>query len=268
MEKKCPNRDYECQYCGEKGKYAEITKVHDKVCEKKIISCPNAECKDKIMRKDIDDHVDKCKYSVIPCQYESIGCGVKRKREEIEAHEKDDQLHLHMAIDTTIQLKKQLDILAKRQCTQEATSLRMTEYQQHKNEDENFIFPFFYSSPRGYCMTLDVYANGNNDGENTHVSVFINILKGKYDKELKWPFIGAITITLLNQLEDSNHRCRILHMDNEENVQVGDCWGYTKFIFHSELSHDPVKSTQYLKDDTVHFNVSVEVRCHKPWLAN
>ena len=45
---------------------------------------------------------------IIPCKYESIGCDVRKKRRDMPDHKQDDKLHLHMAIDTTLQLKKDL----------------------------------------------------------------------------------------------------------------------------------------------------------------
>ena len=92
LEKDCPNRYYECQYCGEKGMYAEITKVHDKICAKKIIPCRNAECKKTMPRGEVDEHVEsECEHTVLSCKYKSIGCGVKRKRRDMAAHEQDNQ---------------------------------------------------------------------------------------------------------------------------------------------------------------------------------
>jgi hypothetical protein len=38
---------------------------------------------------------------------------------------------------------------------------------------------------------------------------------------------------------------------------------YSDFIAHSKLAH---KNTQYLKDDTLYFSVSVLAADHKPWL--
>ena len=35
---------------------------------------------------------------------------------------------------------------------------------------------------------------------------------------------------------------------------------------HSALGYDAKKNTQYLKDDTLYFRVSVAVADHKPWL--
>ena len=45
-------------------------------------------------------------------------------------------------------------------------------------------------------------------------------------------------------------------------------WDFMHFIPHSALAHDPVKNTQYLKDDTLYFRVSVEVAEQKPWLRS
>ena len=47
---------------------------------------------------------------------------------------------------------------------------------------------------------------------------------------------------------------------------VGALGFLSGFIPHSALGHDPVKNTQYLKDDTLYFRVFVEVVDHKPWL--
>ena len=39
--------------------------------------------------------------------------------------------------------------------------------------------PPFYTHHGGYKMCLRVFPNGNRSGENTHISVYINILKGE-----------------------------------------------------------------------------------------
>ena len=56
---------------------------------------------------------------------------------------------------------------------------------------------------------MRVDANGNDEGKNTHVSVFGYLMKGKNDDNLPWPFTGEVTITLLNQLTDENHNTYI-----------------------------------------------------------
>ncbi len=54
-------------------------------------------------------------------------------------------------------------------------------------------------------MKIGVCANGRGDGEGSHVSVYALVIEGKYDAELNWPFLGKVTVELLNQLEDKNH---------------------------------------------------------------
>ena len=46
----------------------------------------------------------------------------------------------------------------------------------------------------------------------------------------------------------------------------GNGRGHLQYIPHSELSRNPASNTQYLKDDTLYFRISVEVSDHKPWL--
>ena len=148
----------------------------------------------------------------------------------------------------------------------QSITFKITGFQGKKDSDEIFASPFFYTSPGGYHMAIRVFTNGDGSCKGTHVSVNAPILDGKYDTELKWPFVGKVTFSLLNQLEDYNHVTHILPIDLECNATVGKCWGFKEFIPHSELAHDPVENTQYLKDDTLYFRVSVEVSDHKPWL--
>jgi TNF receptor-associated factor 4 len=145
----------------------------------------------------------------------------------------------------------------------------LSQFRKRKEAAEQFQFPPFYTHYNGYCMALRVDANGLENGLGTHVSVFAPILKGEHDAELKWPLVGNVTFTLLNQLKDKNHHSLPLSLDSWD-VLVGSAWGRAQFIHQSALSHDPVKNTQYLKDDTLYFRMSVEVADYelKPWLMN
>ena len=63
----------------------------------------------------------------------------------------------------------------------------------------------FYTHAEGYRICIKVFPEGNNEGKNTHVSVYVYVMKGEHDDTLKWPFRGDITIQLLNQLGDECH---------------------------------------------------------------
>lgn len=125
--------------------------------------------------------------------------------------------------------------------------------------------PSFYTHPNGYHMCLEVYPHGNDDGQGTHVSVYVHMVKGNKDNELKWPFCGTVIITVLNQLEDKQHHTMELNLVSGDNMTVGESWGYSQFIAHKDLNR---YGAQYLRDDTLYFRVSVKVseNLYKPWL--
>ena len=63
----------------------------------------------------------------------------------------------------------------------------------------------FYTGPKGYKMCLGVFPGGNGDGKGNSISVFIHMMKGECDSELKWPFRGSVVVELLNQMADHTH---------------------------------------------------------------
>ena len=112
-------------------------------------------------------------------------------------------------------------------------------------------------------MCLRVDANGQFA---TRVSVYVYLMRGDNDDNLKWPFKGTINVSLLNQLEDGQHHTRLLWSDYDDvpervcgRVTVGEkagrgC-GLSQFISHQELDYPASGNCQYLKDDTLFFRV-------------
>ena len=196
------------------------------------------------------------------CKYKGIGCDTELNREDMAAHEQDDKLHLHMALETVATIKEESRTL------KEPMTFVLYDYQKKKDVNARYEFSdsAFYTHPNGYHMTLRVDANGCGNGGGTHMSVFATILEGKYDAGLKWPFVGSVTFTLLNQLRDNRHQTRTVHFTTEDNRRVGDGWGFNTFVPHSALAQDLISNTQYLKDDKLYFRVSAEVADRKPWL--
>ncbi len=221
-----------------------------------------------------EEHYDRCQYTVISCKYTSIGCDVKLIRKDIKDHEQDYKAHLNKALDSMIKLEdtvielkdiasefeKKLTLL---QNKEEPMVFKVTEFQKKKGKNAIACSPYFHTSPNGYNMNILMFANGYEEGEGSHVSVFACIVKGQYDAELNWPFVGKVTFELLNQLEDKKHHSSALIFTP---VEKGT-GGYSEYIHHSRLSRDTASNTQYLKDDTLYFRISVvEVSDHKPWL--
>jgi TNF receptor-associated factor 4 len=273
LKEDCPHRDYTCEYCSEMGTFNSITQVHMEVCGKWPVRCSNSKCTQTVQRDMIEHHVlEECGYTVVSCKYQDIGCDLKFKRHDMAEHVGgDDKTHLHMALNAVVALKKRVAELEEQTTSAlkpgGSMVLKVTEFDQRRLKNKAYSSPPFYTSANGYCMKIQVHPNGCGYGRGTHVSVYTRILQGKNDRELNWPFVGTLKIKLLNQLQDSKHHMKDVKPALQSfDVDTGTIRGCAKFISHLALARDSVKNTEYLKDDTLYFRVSVEVANHKPWL--
>jgi len=256
----CYNGAHRCRDCGQRGTFAYVTRVHIDLCPRKIVACPTDGCTEELERRDVSKHIDtRCEWTTVSCKYENLGCSATLTRRDMVTHEQNDSLHLHMAIDTINSLTDTLK-------SGEPVKLELNDYQRKKAEEVTAHSAPFYIYPRGYRMALQVYPNGSHDGQGTHVSVFGHTVGGRYDTELKWPLVGRIKFTLLNQLEDGGHYSKTMELTLAGNVGAGNSWGFLTFIPHSALGYNPAKRTEFLKHDTLHFRMLVKVANHKPWL--
>ena len=111
----------------------------------------------------------------------------------------------------------------------------------------------------GYKCKLNINPNGFDSGENTHLSVFLVIMKGEYDATLAWPFDKKFTFTLIDQQENEHNRENIVRSATsdpklssfrrpvqEENLG----WGYPEFV-----SHEKLQKRRYIVDDTIFVQV-------------
>ena len=267
LKTKCPKRAYDCPHCGEKGTFAIITEDHDQVCEKKIVACPNkgSGCSLSMERGKTQEHVSSdCEYTEVACVYESLGCGVRMLRKDRATHEKEDrEKHVDFCLATVRSREEQHKTLSEG----EAFVFQLPGYANKKENNMTFYSTPFYSHPSGYKMCINVNANGRGNGKSTHLSVFTKLLEGCYDNQLHWPFLGTVTVELLNQLGDNNHHRVVNTFIASINTRVGSDYGHPKILPHSCLGHNPATNTQYLLDDTLYFRVSVKVDNHKPWLV-
>ena len=264
LKNQCPMREYQCPKCKEKGKYQTITTDHLEVCLEQDITCPNPECGVRYKRKETYKHRSQCPNEKIECSYSKIGCKHKSLRKDMPEHIKEsteDHLTLSMTQIATFL----------------STTIKMNNFCLKKTSDTEWYSPPFYSHPGGYKMCLNVVANGLDDAEGTHVSVSLFMMRGENDDDLVWPFQGEVSVTLLNQLEDKDHREAKATYNTDEredhNSRVtdgkrGGAYSEPQFISHEELGHKADTNCQYLKDDSLYFRVSVKVHeACKPWLT-
>ena len=149
--------------------------------------------------------------------------------------------------------------------------IKMEGFQKKEEENKVWFSDPVYSHFGGYKMCLRVDANGYGNGKGTHVSVFVNMMRGDNDDNLKWPFKGTIKVSLLNQLEDGQHHTKQVWSpgsdvpeSNSRRVTEGErgkhSWGYSQFICHRDLIYKVDHNCQYLKNDTLFFRVD----CFEP----
>ena len=266
----CPLRQYTCEHCKSKGTYKEMTGGHLFACPDLMVPCPNNGCGVSIKRKQMALHHLRCPYQIIGCPYKEVGCPYTSPRHTMEDHKANSYgHHLDLAM---VQLKS---LVQYQKCT--PCVIKMPGFNQLNIIKKEWYSPGFYTHPCGYKMCLSVDANGQGDGEGTHVSVFLCMMKGENDDTLTWPIRYKCTLTLLNQLKDDGHCSKSwtysLDVANERNSRVlsGEMGtggrGYPQFIPHDQLGLQDYEACQYLKDDSLYFRVQVEVlpAC-KPWL--
>jgi hypothetical protein len=129
----------------------------------------------------------------------------------------------------------------------------MTDFDEYRRDDDIWYSPHFYTHPNGYKMYLRIDANGNASGRGTHLSVFVCLMQGEFDDQLKWPFQGNITIKLANQEEDRDHVIQTFYSrDAGERCErvmtkerINNGWGIGRFLSHAELQ------PKYLKNNCI-----------------
>ena len=141
----------------------------------------------------------------------------------------------------------------------------MDDFIEHKNIPDRWISPPFYTHNGGYLVCLSVYANGYDDGSNTHVGVAARLMAGENDNNLKWPFRGAVTISLLNQQGNHHHVTdTITFSDATPDVYCARVvsgrvaergWGNPTFIAHSDLAYNKHNNTEYLSNNSLHLRI-------------
>ena len=142
----------------------------------------------------------------------------------------------------------------------------ITDFEKHKRASDVWHSPPFYTHTHGYKMCIKVWANGLMSRKETHVSVRGCLMQGDFDDGLQWPFQGAITVQLLNQLEDSNHHTYTFSFAGATDPTISSKvtsgkiarkgYGLLSFISHTQLGLNTERNCQFLKDNQLKFKVS------------
>ena len=141
--------------------------------------------------------------------------------------------------------------------------LVMTDYSKYKANNRWWQSDPFYSNPCGYKMRMEIRAAGNGGGAGTHVSLYIHLMAGEFDDLLTWPLAADVHFKLINHFNGGKHfESKVsFTQSNEASYQVaegkltGTGRGYAQFLSHGAVNQDNLKGTQYLKNDSLHFEI-------------
>ena len=130
--------------------------------------------------KKLEDRIQKNlkeKVSVIQSQHEKKVNMVKKNLED-----KVDSLNIRLRV------------------TEESRifSWKITSFEHKLRQAKNKVKEYVESDPfyrYGYKLKLRLYPNGYDIGENTHLSMYIFVMKSEYDAILPWPFKKKVTVT-------------------------------------------------------------------------
>ena len=130
-------------------------------------------------------------------------------------------------------------------------------------EDKIYSDPLYTKTETetfGYKLRFFIHPGGSGDGKNTHLSVFMVVMKGEYDAILRWPFNKKVKITLIDQQDDPDQRENVTreiigndfpNLARPEREQ-NNGFGYNSFISYLELY-----SRRYIVDDTLFLQVEI-----------
>lgn len=288
----CPSRPVSCpNECGIYPERNQLQRHLSNDCEVTITKCPFSYvgCEATVLRKGIQDHLMKDVVTHLSLQsqfYESRFSHIESKLNNYETKIADlekENAELKSTISSVcyqkvinknsngFNMSGQPDM--RRECTCVCLELEklkslicvaplqftihsVAEFQREKRK---WLSPPFYTHAQGYLLCIKVYPSGHSTSAGSDVSVYVCIMKGRYDNLLKWPFRGLVTVQLVDQVHDKNH---IVHtvsfqegMSQEFSGRVtasemSGGWGILKFASLDGLI------PQFLKNDSLQIRVN------------
>ncbi|KAL9954677.1 hypothetical protein ACROYT_G042242 [Oculina patagonica] len=272
----CQWRIMLCKYCSEPHPKCQ-EEEHNKVCKKYHVECPH-NCgstmqREKLQRNQLEFHLDTAARSHLDLACVKLNTNQEEFKEttrklecKIDAlnHKLDSQTQLTASLGTKLvtvdrkllKLKQELPPFVWRI---EGFSVMLK--QAKRGKETRIWSDRFLTGAHGYNLMVCIDPNGDADGKNTHVSLYVCICRGLYDSLLPWPFQQQITFTLIDQQENTIHRENYvmkLIPDPEITAVFGrpvtdhniQSYGWSSFISHRNL-----RRRRYIVDDTMFLRV-------------
>ncbi|XP_077187305.1 TNF receptor-associated factor 1-like [Paroedura picta] len=130
------------------------------------------------------------------------------------------------------------------------------------NNRPSLYSPCFHTSRYGYKLRLKLFLNGDGTGAGTHLSLFLVVMKGEYDFQLKWPFQHKVTFTLLDQVSQQHFSTSFRPLPSSSSFQRpmsenNVASGLPEF-FPLNLLHAP--GSPYICDNTLAIQAAIDTK--------
>ncbi|RUS72181.1 hypothetical protein EGW08_020057 [Elysia chlorotica] len=124
--------------------------------------------------------------------------------------------------------------------------------QEKRQGDRKQVSSSFYITHGGCRAQLEVFLNGNGTGRGRCMSLFLRVVPGQYDDDIKWPVTLHIRATLINQrlglshsVQDKGHQFQFGKPKNCSD-EDSDCWGLVEFV-----SHQMITQPGFIEEDSI-----------------
>ena len=116
----------------------------------------------------------------------------------------------------------------------------------------------FSSEPFGYVLQPKIFFNGARQRDEGYISIFIQILKGKYDPILAWPFHKQIRITLIERdKRGHNLQKEITPTGGADELRRPSEEANNGFGIYKYVSHEVLQAGGYIMDDAMFVKIQV-----------
>ena len=279
----CPKRPWKCQHCNFETIYEVGPNDHTPNCTKLPTPCPNRCEIGTVPRCDVEKHLLVCPLQLVECEFAQSGCDAKVPRGDLAKHMTKNALH-HLMSTTLLNIRltrelhqkmeekdqqivnlqqqvKDLDTKLSKMVEYTARGFTrhdftLTNFKKHQTSGINgsWYSDPFYCYPGGYSFKLNIDTSDAVYG--THLSAYLYLLPGVYDKELKWPIKCTVHLEMLNQRGDHGHHIvigNIKYTKAAASDTNAEQIGLTpRFFPLAELGYNAANNTEYLSNDSLH----------------
>ena len=234
---RCDYEEVQCEHCDHRGDRKEVNSLHPTWCEEFPLRCPNQPgCQVMLTRATVEDHLEQCPEQLLACKFAPAGCTRIVSRKNFDEHLRvDRESHDQMWRERIEQLSSVL--LSSQLHTPGSDSSEIDEgvcympwlcnpcLKEQPTPPYILVIDYhntfissrfeadsdpFYSHVGGYKFQLHVVVSV--DRSNTYISASVHLLEGQNDDNLMFPFKGTLTLFLMNQRIDREHKQNVIKM--------------------------------------------------------